>query len=491
MKGIRSRTGWILTVTIAAALFIGGMTAGNILSGWGDLSVGGPVLAGPAITDEQDDSTLPNAIEKVIPAVVYIQSKRIVKQEVRSPLSDNPLFRDFFDDLLRRYNVPREREQQYLGSGVIISTDGYILTNNHLVQDAEEVEVLLPDKRKFDAEVVGTDPRSDVAVLKIDGKDLPAVPKGKSSDLRLGQTVLAIGYPYAVGQTVTRGIVSALGRSLGLVNYEDFIQTDAAINPGNSGGALININGELVGINTAIYSRSGGNQGIGFAIPIELAGRIMDSLVEHGRVVRGYVGVVPQDLDPEMSEFFDLKDTGGVLISTVAEDSPAEKAGFKQGDVVILFDGKKIEDSNEFRRLAAEKEPGSKIDVVVLRDGKKKTLTVTLAERPDSGVAEREDHIDDKSPLFLGVGLENLTNEYRDALNLPPDVKGVVITDIDPSAPAGKAGLSRGDVIVQLNRVMVKDLSEFRDVVKKSRDDKALLLVYRGGGYQYVLIRAK
>ncbi|MBN1164429.1 MAG: DegQ family serine endoprotease [Candidatus Krumholzibacteriota bacterium] len=483
---------WIISAVLIGGIFFSGMVAGDLLAPVnGDGKLASSFIQ-QAVAEESPTESIPDAVEKVIPAVVYIQSKRMVKQrQANSPFFDNPLFRDFFDDFLRRYNVPREREQQFLGSGVIVSEKGYILTNNHLVENAKEVEVLLPDQRRFDAKVIGTDPRSDVAVLKIEGDNLSVVRLGDSEKIRLGQTVLAIGYPYAVGQTVTRGIVSALGRALRLVDYEDFIQTDAAINPGNSGGALINIQGELIGINTAIYSRSGGNQGIGFAIPINLARNIMDNIIEHGRVIRGFVGVVPQDLDPEMAEFFDLKDAGGVLVSQVAEDSPAEKAGFKQGDIILDFDGKEMKSTNEFRRLAAEKKPGSKVEVTVLRDGKRKNLQVAVGKRPDEIINQAEDQMEDRSPLFLGVGIITLNDEYRDALDIPANIRGVIITDIDQGTPAEKAGLNRGDVVVEVNRVRISNLKDFREVLDRSRDDKVLLLIYRAGGYIFITVRAK
>ncbi|MBN2070593.1 MAG: Do family serine endopeptidase [Candidatus Krumholzibacteriota bacterium] len=434
--------------------------------------------------------SLPDVVEKVVPAVVYIQSKSIVRQqEYESPMMQDPFFRRFFEDYLRRYNVPKEREQQYLGSGVIVDKDGYILTNNHLVQNADEVEVILPDKRTFDAVIVGSDPRSDVAVLKIDANDLPVVEMGNSEELRLGQTVLAIGYPYAVGQTVTKGIISALGRSLELVDYENFIQTDAAINPGNSGGALINTRGELIGINTAIYSRSGGSQGIGFAIPIELAHSIMENIIAHGRVIRGYVGVVPQDVQPEMAEFFGLKDTEGVLISHVAEESPASRAGFERGDVVTEFGGRKIKDTGEFRRAAAEAEPGSEVAVEIIRNGKHRTLKVTMGEHPSNEPARVEKQIEDRNPVFLGVGLETLSDRYREAMNIPSRIKGVIIRQIDRNTPAAKAGLGTGDVIVEVNKKKIEDIDDFRKVVEDSDGSKVLLLVYRNGSYFYTAVK--
>ena len=481
-----------LSIVLAAAgIFLAGMVSEGLLTG-DDRSDGGLSrhLSQQACALETDEEALPDIVERVVPAVVYIQSKAIIKRrEVDSPMMQDPVFKRFFEDYLRRYNIPKEREQQYLGSGVIVDRDGYILTNNHLVENAREVEVILPDKRTYDAKIIGTDPRSDVAVLKIDAEDLPVVALGNSEELRLGQTVLAIGYPYAVGQTVTRGIISALGRSLDLVDYENFIQTDAAINPGNSGGALINTAGELVGINTAIYSRSGGSQGIGFAIPIELARSIMDNLIAHGRVIRGYVGVVPQDINPEMAEFFGLGEPDGVLISHVAENSPASSAGFERGDVVVDFDGRRVKDTGEFRRLAASAEPGREITVKILRDGKGKTLKVTMGEQPSNQPAGAEKEIEDRNPVFLGVGLETLLDKHREAMNIPSKIRGVLIRQIDRDTPAVKAGLSTGDVIVEVNKRKIENIDDFRKVVNDSDSSKVLLLIYRNGNYFYTAIR--
>ncbi len=490
MNGIRGKMKWGIAVVVFAGLFLAGMMMEDIfIDGKSTIWRQGDFVSA-AQAQENTEESLPDVVERVVPAVVYIQSKAIIKQDgSNSPMMQDPLFRRFFDDFFRHYNVPREREQQYLGSGVIVSADGYILTNNHLVQNTQEIEVILPDERKYDAKVIGTDPRSDIAVLRIEAGDLPSVVLGNSEELRLGQTVLAIGYPYAVGQTVTKGIVSALGRSLDLVDYEDFIQTDAAINPGNSGGALINTRGELVGINTAIYSRSGGNQGIGFAIPIELAREIMDNLIAHGRVIRGYVGVVPQEITPEMADFFGLKGAGGVVISHVAEGSPAEKAGMERGDVVTRFNDRKVEKSEEFRRYAAEAEPGSRVKVEIVRDGKTKILEIKMGENPQDRPVEPEKEIEDKNPVFLGVGLESLTEEYREALNIPSNVDGVIITQVDSGTPAQKAGLARGDVIVEINRKKVADLGEFKEILDSTRNDKVLLLVYRGGNYFYSAIK--
>jgi serine protease Do len=433
------------------------------------------------VVDAKDES-LPDVIDRVSPSVVYITSKRIVKSRMNNPFLDDPFWRRFFD-------VPKEREEQNLGSGVVVSRDGYILTNNHLVGGASEVEVNLMDGRRFEAEITGTDPKSDVAVLKIDTSGLPIIPLGKSSELRLGECVIAIGYPFGLGQTVTKGIVSARGRALKLVDYEDFIQTDAAINPGNSGGALINSDGELVGINTAIASRSGGSHGIGFAIPIDFAYSIMNSIIEHGRVVRGYVGIYPQDINHDMMEYFNLDSADGVLVAEVVEGGPADDAGMRQGDVIVEFDGKEVESSDRFRLLAAETAPGSEIEVVVIRGDSRKILELVIGERPEEALAEKIEKDDDISPLFLGVGLETLDNDHREALDIPSDIKGVIVSDVERSTPAADAGIRRGDVIVEINRAKIGDLTDFRELMDGYKKAKVLVVIYRGGGHFYAVIR--
>ena len=430
----------------------------------------------------QEKESLPDVIERVSCSVVYIESKMMVTSR-DNPMMNDPFWRRFFEQ-------PQEREQQNMGSGVIVSDEGYILTNNHLVGGATEVMVRCNDGKEYEAEVVGADAASDVAVLKVEGATLSPIELGTSENLRLGETVIAIGYPFGIGQTVTKGIISAQGRALRLVQYEDFIQTDAAINPGNSGGALINEYGQLIGINTAIASRSGGSQGIGFAIPIDFARLIMDQLIRDGRVVRGYVGVMPNEVTSDMVEFFDLENKEGVLITTVSPDSPAEKAKMKRGDVIVEFDGKEIKDVNQFRMLAAEAVPGDKVDIVLVRDGKKKTVKLVIGERPtETAQNSIEQDAEDISPLFLGVGLQSLQDEYREALELPADIDGIIVTDVQRGTPAASAGLRRGDVIVEVDKKQIENLDDFRNVMDDYDEDKVMVVIYRGGGYFYTMIR--
>ena len=339
----------------------------------------------PVSRENHPELSFAPVVKKVSPSVVNIYTAKIVRENPRlSRLSEDPIFRQFFGDAEGYGRVPRERREQSLGSGIIASQDGYILTNNHVVQGADEIKVALADERTvLDAKIVGTDPQTDVAVIKMEAQKLPAITFTNSDQIEVGDVVLAIGDPFGVGQTVTMGIVSAKDRAgMGIVDYEDFIQTDASINPGNSGGALVDIDGRLVGINTAILSRTGGNQGIGFAVPVNLARNIMERLISDGKVTRGYLGVKIQTLTPELATQLKLSGQTGALIGEVTPNSPAEKAGLKKNDVIIEFDGKGVTDSRHFRLMVAEKPPGSNVSVKVFRDGKQQTFTVELGELP-------------------------------------------------------------------------------------------------------------
>jgi len=320
------------------------------------------------------------------PAVVNISTTKVIRyrEEPLSPFFEDPFFRRFFgQDFFREFRFPRERREQSLGSGVIVSPDGYIITNNHVVEKASEIRVLLGDKREFKGRVVATDPRTDVAVVKIPGDHLPTIPWGDSDKLRVGEWVLAIGNPFGLNQTVTAGIISATGRAnVGIADYEDFIQTDAAINPGNSGGALVNVRGELIGINTAIFSRSGGYMGIGFAIPSNMAREVMEALLKKGKVVRGWLGVQIQSVTPELARKFGQKTPQGALVAAVSDKSPAQKGGIRRGDIILEFAGKKIEDPEHLRKEVAHTEPGRRVPVKVWRGGCEVTLQVEIEELP-------------------------------------------------------------------------------------------------------------
>ena len=435
-------------------------------------------------------------VKKVGPGVVKVFTTTKVQNTAFSgPPEAEDLFRRFFGDQFqgqgraprRNYNVPR---QQGVGSGVIATKDGYILTNNHVVDGADEVKVALQDGREFTAKVIGRDPKSDVAVIKIEAKDLPAVTMADSDKVEVGDIVLAVGNPFGIGQTVTTGIVSATGRSgaVGL-DYEDFIQTDAAINPGNSGGALVDADGRLIGINTAILSRSGGNQGIGFAIPVNLARDIMTSLVKDGHVTRGYLGVMIQDVTPPLAREFKLKNGEGALVGDVAPKGPAEKAGLKSGDVFVEFNGKKVMDSRHLRLEVARTQPGETVPVKVLRDGATKTLDITVRELPGTeALAKSESHGKDDNGTLNGVTVSDLDPQARREFKVPEHVRGVIVTEVEPDSVAAEAGLKPGDVILEINRKPVKTAEEAVHMTEHPADKTSLLRVWRDGGSRWVVV---
>jgi serine protease Do len=446
-------------------------------------------------------------VQKVTPAVVKVVTEARIHNTTFSGSGSQPdmddLMRRFFGDNFDGRRMPgtprgqhnfRMPRQEGLGSGVIITKDGYILTNNHVVDGAEQVKVALQDGREFTAKVIGRDPKSDVAVVKIDAKDLPTIPIADSDKVEVGDVVLAIGNPFGIGQTVTTGIVSATGRAgaVGL-DYEDFIQTDAAINPGNSGGALVDSQGRLIGINTAILSRSGGNQGIGFAIPSNLARDVAQSLVRDGHVTRGYLGVMIQDVNPALAKEFKLKDNTGALVSDVTEKSPAEKAGLKEGDVIIEFNGKKVADSRHLKLEVARTQPGESVPVKVLRDGATKDLQIAVKEMPGQERLARNDNSSsgdkEDNGTLNGVTIGDLDRQIRQQFDLPGNVRGVVVTDIDPNSPAAEAGLKPGDVIQEINRKPVKTAEEAVKMTEKStNDNRTLLRVWSNGGSHFVVV---
>jgi serine protease Do len=421
------------------------------------------------------------------PAVVNISTTSTVTME-ESPFGDmfnDPFFRHFFGDQ-GHPGEKRKYKSSALGSGVIVSPDGYILTNNHVVKGAEEIKVILFDKREFKGKVVGTDPRTDLAVVKINAKDLPTIKIGDSNKLKAGDIVMAIGNPFGLNQTITMGIVSAVGRSnIGLADFEDFIQTDAPINPGNSGGALVNEDGELVGINTAIFSTSGGYMGIGFAIPSDMARTVMTSIIEHGRVIRGWLGVSIQNLTPELAKSLGIKETEGALISGVESNSPADKAGLKRGDLIIGLGGKKITDSTGLRNMVSGMAPGAKVDIRILRDGKEQTLSATLGEFKERKVVKKTEY----ENILKGITIQELTPSLRDKLNLPENLNGVVITAMSSDSPA-QGALQPNDVIQEVNRHAIQSAQDYDQVVSKiGEKDTVLLLIYRDGGSVYLTLK--
>ena len=426
--------------------------------------------------------------ESATPSVVTIFTEKTVNRRFISPfdLFGRP-FDDFFD-IPRRGERPDSRKEvlRGLGSGVIVSRDGYILTNNHVVDKADAIYIRTHDNRKVEAKVIGTDPKTDIAVIKADAKNLKPIAIGDSDALRVGEWVIAIGSPLGenLARTVTQGIVSAKGRAnVGLADYEDFIQTDAAINPGNSGGPLVNIRGELVGINTAIASRTGGFQGIGFAVPSNMAQQIMQSLVRTGKVTRGWLGVTIQDVDENIAKGLKLNKAEGVLVGTVLENSPAKAGGLKTGDVILEINGKKLRDTVELRNTIARTSPGTRVQLTVWRDGTVKKLSVKLDEIPDQPVAAGQQQEMDE---LLGFSAAPLSSDLAARYRLKADAGKVVITDVDPASNAYRAGLRQGDVVKAANRKNITSYKQFLSIVGKMKQGELLfLLIERGGSNVY------
>src|SRR5580704_423561 len=452
---------WIATVVVLVA-FAGGALLSQGFRNWADHTVFGSPREPITIAQNAMPVSLGNfanafsaVIKPALPAVVNIRTSKLVKpQASQSPLFNDPMFRQFFGDQFGGGKPHAEREQA-LGSGVIVTSDGTILTNNHVIDGASDIKVQLSDKREFQAKLVGADPKSDVAVLKIQAKDLPTLPVGDSKQLNVGDLIFAIGDPFGIGETATMGIVSATGRGqLGIEDYENFIQTDAAINPGNSGGAMIDIHGNLVGINTAILSHGsmngeGGNEGVGFAIPVSMAKPVMDQILAHGKVVRVYLGVHIQDLTPELARAFGLKDGTGVLIGDVSADTPASRAGLKKGDVILKVNGEPVGAMNQLHVQIAQFAPGTQIKLQIWRNGSTQDVLVKLDEFKDQD--EKVASAEVSGAALEGVQVQDLSSDIIQQLNLPAGTHGVVVTSVDPSSAAAAAQLNRGDVIQEVN----------------------------------------
>jgi len=426
-------------------------------------------------------TTYAPVLKAVLPSVVNISSSKVVKARMdgMEQLQMDPMFRQFFGN--GGMDIPKDRREKALGSGVIISPEGYILTNNHVVEGATDIKVMLSDKRELQAKIVGTDPKTDIAVLKVDGSNFAPITIGDSSKVEVGDVAIAIGNPFGVGQTVTKGIISAKGRGgLGIEDYEDFLQTDAPINPGNSGGALINDRGDLIGINTAIISHeSGGNQGIGFAVPSNLARQVMDQILKNGKVVRAYLGILPQDVTPGMAKALGEKEARGVVVGDVTASSPAQESGIQRGDILLELNGNPIASANQLRMTVSMMAPGTKVNVKVLRNGGEHNMTVKLAEMP-AETAKLNSNDEGGNSALEGVEVTTLNPQIAEQLGLPTGTTGVVVSGVDPSSKMADAGLRRGDVIQEVNHQAVKSVSEFQNALKKSGDDP-LLLVNRGG----------
>ncbi|HMK44144.1 MAG TPA: DegQ family serine endoprotease [Dissulfurispiraceae bacterium] len=441
----------------------------------------------------QLSSDLAAVTEKARPMVVNISTSRTVKTP-RLPFADDPFFKRFFGEQKQQ----AQQKAISLGSGVIVSADGYIVTCNHVIESAEDIIVRTLDKKEYKAKVVGTDAKTDVAVLKIEEKGLPSIPFGNSDLLKPGEIVLAIGNPYGLSSTTTMGIVSATKRSgIGLTEYEDFIQIDAAINPGNSGGALINVNGELIGINDAIFSTTGGYMGIGFAIPTKMVRSIMDSMLTQGKVVRGYMGIQIQPLNAELVKQFGLKDQNGALVVDVTENGPAEKAGIQRGDVMIEYDNKKIESLPDLKGWVAATPPGKAVPIRLIRDGKTMTVRVVMTEVPGSApaqtaasapVATAPSAVDNN---LKGVTVRELTNDYLQKQGINRRLKGVVITDISEDSPA-LGTLERGDIILEVARKLIGSQTEYMQVVSKiPKNQNIVVLIMRGNVSLYVTVESR
>jgi len=434
---------------------------------------------------------LSDVSERCTTGVVNISTTRIIttRDNTMSPFFSDPFFQQFFGGTLP--GVPQKRREQSLGSGVIVAADGLILTSSHVVEGASEIMVTLADKRELKAKIVGTDPKSDVAVIRLQGDlgELHPIPLGDSAVLRLGEVVVAIGNPFGLSHTVTMGIVSAKGRAdVGIADYEDFIQTDAAINPGNSGGALINLRGELVGINTAILSRSGGYQGIGFAIPVNLAKAVMDNLIRSGKVVRGWLGVGVQDLDQPLAEALHLQAFQGVLVSELLPDSPAAQAGVKRGDVIRKLNGDTMERAERFRTTIAALGAGTEALLEVTRDGAQIPLKMTIAEAPRH--LQNEMSLNNSDARLGGLRVAPVDELARQKFALPDKLDyGVVITEINANSPAAKSGLKVGDVILELNKHELTNGEELEKFSRAAARKELTLLVFRDGQTGYLVLR--
>jgi len=433
-----------------------------------------------------------DVVKTVAPAVVTIRTEG---KSTVSPtqFEGDDLFRRFFGDQFgqRGQRTPRTFRQRALGSGVVIGADGYILTNAHVVDSADDIHVELTDGRTFTGKVVGTDKPSDLALVKVNASDLHAIALGNSDAVQVGDVVLAVGNPLGLGQTVTMGIISAKGRrtDYGDSSYEDFLQTDAPINHGNSGGALVNTKGELVGINSQILSSTGENIGIGFAIPTNMARHVVADLRKDGRVRRSQLGVVVQPVTAEMAESLGLKHAGGAIVTSVAPDSPAERAGLKRGDVIQTFNGQPVDDFNSLRNRVAEAEPGSTVTVGVVRDGSERNFTVKLAEAPAGKRAQREEAAPASDSASLGVSVAPLTPELADELGASKTTRGVVVQQVNPDGRAADAGIEEGDIIEEVNRQPVQSVDRLRELVRTASSRPLLLLINRKGTDRFVTVK--
>jgi serine protease Do len=489
---------WIAGAALGLALLAGGLTSSVVHS-----SSEEPLFTLASETREQVifDQGFSPVVKRAAPAVVNISSSRIVRSPESSqlaPMDDSFLRRFFGEEFTRQFRIPRERRERSLGSGVIVNSSGYILTNSHVVEGATEVKIWLSDDRELSGQVIGTDPGTDVGVLKINADRLSTLPFADSSKVEVGDIALALGNPFGVGRTVTMGIVSATGRGgLGIEDYEDFIQTDASINPGNSGGPLVNVRGELIGVNTAILSPSGVNLGIGFAVPSNMARAVMEQLIKTGKVTRGYLGASVQDITSELSSAMKLGQTNGALVADVDPKGPAARSGLQPGDIIVEANGKPIEDQRSLRLLISAMAPGSQINLRIMRNGQSQNVNMTLAELPSPKGTEQQQSSNlrekpspqEPAPERLGVAIAELTPDIAEELKLPATVKGVVLADVEDGSIADEAGLQPGDVIVEVNRKPTRTVNEFQSEIVNRGTGPLLLLVNREGRTRYVALK--
>ncbi|MEI7730155.1 MAG: DegQ family serine endoprotease [Verrucomicrobiota bacterium] len=496
---------WMMKWMAAGALALAGgttlyLSAGNAFGGapaikLAKAEVNVSVNDHPLTRDSRPTSSFASVVKKTAPSVVNIFTTKKVRNELAmggNPMFEDPMFQQFFGRPFgQNPQQPKTHTQRSLGSGVIVTEDGYILTNNHVVDGADEIRVMLEkDRREYTAKVVGRDPKTDLAVLRIEAKGLSYATFGNSDNLEVGDIVLAIGNPFGIGQTVTSGIISAMGRGgMGIEEYEDFIQTDASINPGNSGGALIDAEGRLIGINTAILSRSGGNHGVGFAVPCNLARQVMEQLIEFGKVERGFLGVAIQDLTPELAKQFSLNDAKGALVGEVTANSAAAEAGLKDGDIITGINGKEVRDSRHLRLTVAQLKPGNKVELKLMRDGKEKTVKATLKTLPEARVAAAsQPNGSTPGEALDGVAVTDLSPALRQQFKLPPALKGALITDVAPNSASFEAGLRPGMVLQEINRKSVTSAEDAVNLTKNVKEKQTLVRLWANGGSRYIVV---
>ena len=482
-------------LNVVTGLALAGFLVGSLMTG--AFESPSPSIAAisppPALESVEKLDTRPTQgfsqiVKAVRPAVVNITATKASPRDFQySPFNSKPFGfdpnrhgRDFFG-----MPIPPDSQGPRgtgMGSGVLVSPDGYVVTNNHVVEDSDKITVMLPDKREFTGTLVGTDPKSDIAVIKIDGQQLPYIPWGDSSSLEIGDYVLAVGNPFGLNSTVTQGIVSALGRGgMGITQYEDFIQTDAAINPGNSGGALVNMRGELVGINTAILSRSGGYQGIGLAIPASMGKPIYESLVSTGTVERGYLGIGIQEITPNLAKALHLEKAEGALVTDVKPDSPAQQAGLNQGDVIVAFNGTTTNTPRALQQAVTQTTAGTQTSMTVIRDGKRQELHTMIGRHPDTPHRVHASHAREQGPL-TGVAIANIDPRQFQSLGLPDHIQGVLVTAVQPGSRPEQSGLRQGDVISEINRQPIRSTADYDHAVSTlTANEQALVLIHRRG----------